>query len=367
MSGKAVRTYPLFERFFYLCREAMFITSRDGKFIKVNHAFENLLGYRPGEVFSIDVLKTFESEADRIPYQKTIEAQGIVHQYPLVLKRKDGTPIPCFIDAITLRDDEGKRVLGYHGIIRTRNDLVESFKVYFNQLKQERAQIREQRRNLISDTVLLSRYMNEDVLEYVRQTGENPLESQKRKVTALFFDIRGSTRIAETVSPEIFAEFLNDILTDIMDLIYGCKGSVNKLIGDGLMATFGAPVSAGQDAFNAVQAAQEIHNYLKTFNDVRPEYLREPVGAGLGLATGTVFAGVIGSVRRQEYTVVGDAVNVASRLEALTKVSPEKVLMDEETYTEVKDFFPCRKVFSGKVRGRTGALLIYGLLSSRVE
>jgi PAS domain S-box-containing protein len=147
VNSEAARTYPLFEQFFHLCREAMFITRRDGKFVKVNSAFEKLLGYGREELSRINVLKTFESEADRAPYQKTIEAEGSVHQYPLVLKRRDGTPIPCFIDAITLRGGEGERVLGYHGIIRTRSDLVESFRAYFNQLKQERRQIREEGRS----------------------------------------------------------------------------------------------------------------------------------------------------------------------------------------------------------------------------
>jgi adenylate cyclase len=133
------------------------------------------------------------------------------------------------------------------------------------------------------------------------------------------------------------------------------------------MATFGAPVSTGQDALNAVEAAQKIYDYLRTFNDVRPDYLSEPVRAGLGLATGMVFAGVIGSIRRQEYTVLGDAVNVASRLEDLTRRSPEKILMDEATYNEIKDAHPCRKVFFGHVRGRAGSIPIYGLEASRDE
>jgi adenylate cyclase len=87
------------------------------------------------------------------------------------------------------------------------------------------------------------------------------------------------------------------------------------------------------------------------------------VAAGVGLATGPVFAGVIGSVRRQEYTVLGDAVNIASRLENLTRRSAEKVLMDEATYEEVKDVYPCRRAFKGRVRGRKTPLFIYGLSS----
>jgi PAS domain S-box-containing protein len=354
-----------FERFFQESREAMFITSRDGRFLAVNHAMEALLGYDREAFLKMDVIATFDSPADRGPYQKAIEKQGVVHHYPLVLKRKDGVPLPCVIDAIAWREKD--TVLGYHGIIRTRVELVDSFVSFFNQLKEERRQIQVQRRHMISDTMLLNRYLGEDIIDYIRKTGQNPLDTKKQKVTILFFDIRNSTGIAEKLAPETFAEFLNDILKDIMDLVYGLKGSVNKLIGDGLMATFGAPLSGGRDAQNAVEAARVIYDYLKTFNDVRPDYLSEPVSAGIGLATGTVFAGVIGSVRRQEYTVLGDAVNIASRLEKLTRGSAEKVLMDEATYMEVKDIFPCRKAFNGRIRGRTGSILIYGLNSSREE
>jgi class 3 adenylate cyclase len=216
-------------------------------------------------------------------------------------------------------------------------------------------------------SMLLSRYLGEDIIDYARKTGRNPLRTKKQKVTILFFDIRNSTGIAEKLAPETFAEFLNDILKDIMDLVYGRKGSVNKLIGDGLMAVFGAPLSTGHDAQNAVETAREIYRYLKSYNDVRPAYLDEPLSAGVGLATGTVFAGIIGSVRHQEYTVLGDAVNIASRLEKLTRTAAEKVLMDEATYDEVKENFPCRKAFNGRVRGRTGSMLVYGLASSREE
>jgi PAS domain S-box-containing protein len=363
MSNGILPDHALFEHFFRESREAMFITSREGRFLEVNRAMEELLGYERGALLGVEVIATFESRTDRELYQKAIEERGVVHQYPLVLKRKDGVPLPCVIDAITWRD--GDSILGYHGIIRTRKELVESFVSFFNQLKEERRQIREQRKHMISDTMLLNRYLGEDIIEYIRETGKNPLGTKKQKVTVLFFDIRNSTGIAEKLAPETFAEFLNDILTDIMDLVYGCKGSVNKLVGDGLMATFGAPLATGRDALNAVEAAQEIYNYLKTFNDVRPGYLSGPVTAGLGIATGTVFAGVIGSVRRQEYSVLGDAVNIASRLESLTRNSAEKVLMDEATYEEVKDAFPCRKAFAGRLRGRTGSTLIYGLNTSR--
>jgi adenylate cyclase len=95
--------------------------------------------------------------------------------------------------------------------------------------------------------------------------------------------------------------------------------------------------------------------------------IRGTLEAGLSLATGMVFTRVIGSVRRQEYTVLGDAVNIASRMERLTHNSAEKVLIDEATYNKVKDLFPCRKSFSGRLRGRTSSILIYGLNSNPEE
>jgi PAS domain S-box-containing protein len=355
----------LFDRFFKESHEAMYITSKADRFLEINHAMEDLLGYERGTLMETPVADTFDSRTDRAAFIKTIEVEGVVHQYPLVLKRKNGDPIPCFIDAMVWR--ERNSILGYYGIVRSKSELLDSFMVFFNQLKDERRQIRNERRLMISDTTLFNRYLGKDFIDYIRQSEKNPLGTRKQRATVLFFDIRNSTGIAEKLDPEVFAEFLNDILTDVMDLVYGCKGSVNKLIGDGLMATFGVPIQAGRDTLNAVEAAWKIHEYLQTFNDVRPAGLNEPVKAGLGLATGMVFAGVIGSVRRQEYTVLGDAVNIASRLEHLTKVSPAKVLMDEETYLEVKDSFPCRKIFAGRLRGRTGPLLIYGLDASREE
>jgi adenylate cyclase len=341
----------------------MFIASREGLILEVNHAFEDLLGYEHGALLGMFIAEVFDSQEDADLFKQAVEKQESVHLYPLVLRHKNGFPLPSFINATLWHS--GDSILGYFGLVQTRTELIESFATFFTELKNERQQIREQRRHLIADTTMLNQYLGEDFIDYIRKTETNPLATKKQKISVLFFDICDSTGTAENLDPEIFAEFLNDIIKDVMDLVYGCKGSVNKLIGDGLMATFGAPLQTGQDAINAVEAAQKIHNYLQTFNDVRPPYLTKPVKAGLGIATGVMFAGIIGSVRRQEYTVLGDAVNIASRLEHLTRRTPEKVLMDEATYNEVKDVFPCRKIFSGPVRGRSGSMLIYGLAASR--
>lgn len=351
-----------FNRFFRQSREAMFVTSRDGRFVDVNQSMTALLGYSAEDFSTMAVVDVFDAAEDRIGYQSRVEQDGVVHQYPLVLRHKTGGVVLCVVDAVTWRQ-EG-RISGYHGIIRTRKEVMDSFRSYFNQLRQERRQIRDERRNLVSDTLFMARSMSDEMIEYMQQTGSNPLATSRLKVTILFFDIRNSSGIAECLDPELFARFLNDILTDIMDLVYGCHGTVNKLTGDGLMATFGAPFQRPDDALNAVEAGARISDYLKTFNDVRPAFLTEPVCAGIGLATGWVFAGVIGSVRRQEYTVLGDAVNLASRLESLSRKTRHKVLMDEATWSEVRDQHRCCKVFQGRVRGRQEVMTVYGLVST---
>ena len=347
----------LFRRFFSDSREAMFVTSREGRYLVVNESMERLLGYGSGELVGLEVRLTLDSEEDREDYQNLIESEGVVHDYRIALRRRDGTIAFCLIDAIVWRE-EG-RTVGYYGLIRTESEIVDSFREYFDQLKRERQRLREERRDLVADTMLLSRYLTDDLIEYVRRTGKDPLTTLRRKATILFFDIRNSTGIAEKLEPEAFARFLSDIFTDIMDLIYGAGGSVNKLLGDGLLATFGCPLSSGDDAYNAVAAAKGIRDYLSTLNDVRPEGIEEPIWAGMGIATGTVFSGVIGSVRREEYTVLGDAVNLASRIQTLTRKANEPILIDDATFLEVSSRIECRAEYRGRVRGRERGVTIY--------
>ena len=351
-------TCPLYN-FFRNSSESVFITSREGLFITVNESFEKLLGYDRGELAVKDVNVIYDSDSDRRKYQEYIEKNGTVHNYQITLKKKDGTPLFALVDAVLWKEDEA--ILGYHGIIKTRDDIVSSFHKYFLQLKEEKQKLREERRKFITDSMVIMNYMSDDLISYIDKTGNNPLVSALKIVTILFFDIRQSTGIAEKLESEIFASFLSDIFTDIMDLIYGNNGSVNKMIGDGIMATFGCPIEHGNDVQNAVTTAVQIRDYLRTFNDVRPEYLDEPLKAGIGIATGTVFAGIIGSVRRQEYTVLGDAVNIANRLEGLTKKTGDSIIIDEATYKEVKDIYPCKKISRVSLRGRKGEIQVFAL------
>lgn len=226
----------------------------------------------------------------------------------------------------------------------------------------EKKKIQEERINFLNDSMLLANYLSDDLIKYVNETGENPLVNKKMQATILFFDIRHSTKIAEKLESDVFANFLSEIFTDIMDLIYGNHGFVNKMLGDGIMATFGCPISIDNDAANAVQTAQTIVKYLDSFNLVRPDFLVAPVSIGIGVATGTVFTGVIGSVRRQEYTVLGDAVNIASRLESLTKQLNTAIVIDENTYNLLQDKSHWTIHNNVEIRGRESKISVYSRL-----
>lgn len=210
----------------------------------------------------------------------------------------------------------------------------------------------------------LERYFPSDVVRSIL-TNENgsELSGSHMDITALFFDLRSSTKIAEKLDPLLFSEFLNQLFTDVMDLIYGNGGSVNKMLGDGLLATFGSPVPAYDDAKRAVLTAVQIVEHLDMFNDVRPDYLEEPIKAGMGIASGKVFAGFVGSVRRMEYTVLGDVINTAARLEAATKELNTPIAIDEKSAKLVNSDIDTVFLDKLTLRGKGELINVYGISS----
>ena len=162
-----------------------------------------------------------------------------------------------------------------------------------------------------------SRFLPEYV---VKQMLENPdsfkLGGVNQTITILFADIRGFTRISEHAAPEKIVNLLNRYFSAMTDIIFAHGGTLDKYLGDGLMALFGAPTTTPEDASNALKAAVAMQRRLLGINtELRQEGLSE-VGVGIGLHTGDVIVGYIGSERRSEYTAIGDAVNTASRLES---------------------------------------------------
>ncbi len=175
---------------------------------------------------------------------------------------------------------------------------------------------------------LFARYTSDAVVDELLRQGEVVLTGEKREVTLLFADLRNFTALAEEMAPEAVMSLLNAVLGQLADVVLVYGGTLDKFLGDGLMAVFGAPVAHPDHAHRATQAALQMIHALRTLNDTH-QY--PPVELGVGVNTGTVIVGSLGSTRRTEYTCIGDAVNVASRLCGLA--GPMEVLTGEVTAT----------------------------------
>lgn len=226
--------------------------------------------------------------------------------------------------------------------------------------KRNRDELQKLNQKLTVEKQVLSQYFSQDVVEkIVKGDLQNQMVGEKIKATILFFDIRNFTTISESIDPNLVAELLNYIYTDIMDQVFSFSGSVNKIIGDAILSTFGAPVSSGHDAANAIKCALTMQETIDIFNRVKPSYLTDDIKIGIGIATGEIFAGNIGSYRRMEYTVIGDIVNTASRLQNLTKKTDYQIMIDGETYKEITDLVRVKPVRVQGIRGKTKAVDIY--------
>ncbi len=207
----------------------------------------------------------------------------------------------------------------------------------------------------------LNKYFSEDVIQEILFGNGESKKSASRQSTILFLDIRNFTGISEKLEPEQVVELLDLLFTDIVDLIFSNKGSVNKFIGDAILATFGCPQSYGNDAENAVRCAINLISALSLFNQVKPPFLTDDISLGIGIATGKVFAGNVGSHRKMEYTVIGDTVNLASRLQDMTKKLSCTLIVDSETYKSVENKIPFERTDVRSVRGKQKSLDIYYL------
>ncbi len=207
----------------------------------------------------------------------------------------------------------------------------------------------------------LTRYFSDDIVEkIINNDYQDLMRGENQWASIVYLDIRNFTAISETLKPHLVADLLNRIYPDLMELILGNHGSVNKLIGDAMVATFGLPIGTADDTYNAVKTATEIIDWLQMFQQVKPDYLGDHnINIGIGVTTGEVFAGNIGSYRRLEYTVIGDIVNTASRLQNLTKKVDVNILIDGETKKRVDEYLKTRRVRIKSIRGKSQKIEIF--------
>jgi adenylate cyclase len=200
-----------------------------------------------------------------------------------------------------------------------------------------------------------SRYLAPHVVQSLMHDPDKiELGGERVPATILFADIRGFTAMSTKMPAEHVVELLNNYLDVAVNIVFRHEGLLDKFYGDGLMAVFGPPRVRPDDAARAINAAIALIGAVETINP----HLSQPVAISIGIATGEVVSGHIGSKRRMDYTVIGDAANLASRLEAASP--PGTIFVDEPTYMTSRLNHPAEKM-SAKVRGRDDMVTIYSL------
>ena len=213
----------------------------------------------------------------------------------------------------------------------------------------------------------MSRYMDPGLADQILESGEELLGGKSTVATVLFSDIRGFTTLTEELGAQGTVSLLNEYFTIMVECIQKEGGMLDKFIGDAIMAAFGIPLSHEDDEDRAVRAAIGMINALHVWNRQRVAEGKKPVGMGVGLNTDTIVSGNIGSPKRMDYTLIGDGVNLASRLEGLCKKYYASILISENTYRRLKGTYRIREVDRVQVKGKTESVGVYEVLDYHNE
>jgi adenylate cyclase len=204
----------------------------------------------------------------------------------------------------------------------------------------------------------LERFLSPAVVDQVvtnpdglRLGGENQI------ATILFCDLRGFTRIAEKTAPQDLVERLNEFFSEMTEVVFSSGGTLDKYLGDGMMAVFGAPLPRRDDASRAVKAAIEMQLALERLNRMWEDRGLEPLGMGIGINTGAVTAGNVGSAQRMDYTVIGDAVNVAARL--CSSATGDQILASEASFRALDGSFVSTASAPIPIKGHAAPVEVY--------
>jgi len=206
-----------------------------------------------------------------------------------------------------------------------------------------------------------TRYVAREVVEEILKDPESMvLRGERREVTVLFCDVRGFTPLSERLSPEEVVLLLNDFYTLMIETTFKHDGTLDKFMGDAVMAIFGAPIAHPDHSARAVLTALAMREGIAGLNDKRAKEGKEGVSIGIGVSAGEAVAGTVGTEERMEYTVIGDSVNLAARLESNAK--PGQILISQRTWDRVRGVVEVRPLGPIKVKGKEEQVEVYEVL-----
>lgn len=303
--------------------------------VKINEAGERILGMAAEQVLSRPASQVFGNRNPWITRSLDyVTAMGTSDYHADTdFERADGTTAAVNLTAAPLFEARNKRL----GCMLVLEDIT-----------------REKR---VRNT--MARYVAKEVVDKLLASGHDFLEGHSHVATVLFSDIRRFTTLAEAMSPRDTVTMLNAYFTAMVEVVFQHGGMLDKYIGDAIMAVFGTAVSDATDADNALTVATEMMRELGRFNLERGERGLEAIEIGIGIATGEVLAGSLGSRRRLEYTVIGDNVNLAARLESANKHYGSSVLLAASTVERLRSHAILRKLDLVQVKGKQQPTLAY--------
>jgi adenylate cyclase len=206
-----------------------------------------------------------------------------------------------------------------------------------------------------------TRYVAREVVEEILKNPENmALTGERREVTVLFCDVRGFTPLSERLSPEEVVLLLNDFYNLMIETTFKHDGTLDKFLGDAVMAVFGAPLAHPDHSARAIRTAVAMREGIVGLNERRARDGKEPIAVGIGVSAGEAVAGTVGTEDRMEYTVIGDSVNLAARLESNAK--PGQILISHRTYERVRDLVDARPLGRIRVKGKEEEVEVYEVL-----
>lgn len=258
------------------------------------------------------------------------------------------------------------------------NDIVSDFNIIIGELQQTQKGIKEQTIQLMQyakelteshkrakeEKVLrdrLGRYVGKHIVNMLINSPQSALvENERREVTILFADIRSFTTIAESMAAEDVVLMLNQFFNDMVNIIFKHDGILDKFVGDQLMAVFGVIPSDNNPPSDAIETAIEMQSAILDLMKVRSAQDKETFAVGIGINTGSVIIGNVGANNRMDYTVVGDCVNVAARLQGLA--AGGEIIIGEQTYHHIQGLFDVEKRGKVSVKNKTKPIICYNVL-----